>query len=197
MITQRESLSRLIGILERTGIPYMIAGSASSSLHGRPRATQDMDIVIDPDEVLLSRLTDSLEQGYYVSREAALDSLRHRTMFNVIDLDGGWKTDFIIRKDRPFSREEFQRRRRINVAGQTIWVVSAEDTILSKLEWTKDRQSDVQYSDALGVAVAQWETLDVEYLRHWAKQLGVEDSLTRLLNKAREQIERTGGVEER
>jgi hypothetical protein len=191
MTTQRESLDRLVGFLEKIGIPYMIAGSAGSSLHGRPRATQDTDIVVDLNETQLRGLIDLLEPSYYVSREAALDALRRRVMFNVLDLDGGWKTDLIIRKDRPFSRKEFERRQQIDVAGRTLWVVSAEDTILSKLEWVKGRQSDVQYSDVLGVATAQWGNLDLKYLHEWARQLDVEDMLIRLLKEAEKLAERT------
>jgi hypothetical protein len=191
MTTQKEFLERLTGLLDKVGIPYMVAGSMSSSLHGRPRATQDADVVIDPAEDQLASLLVLLEQGYYVSRDAALDALCHRTMFNVIDLEGGWKADLIIRKDRPFSCQEFDRRRQIDAMGQMLWVVSPEDIILSKLEWMKGRESEVQYSDAFGVAVTQWRTLDLEYLRKWAGQLGVEDMLTRLLKEAREQAERT------
>lgn len=190
MITQKEFLERLIGLLERAGVPYMVAGSMSSSLHGRPRATQDADVVIDPTEDQLESFVALLGKGYYVSRDAALDALRHRTMFNVIDLEGGWKADLIIRKDRPFSRQEFERRRQIDAMGRMLWVVSAEDIILSKLEWMRGRQSDVQYSDALGVAVTQWASLDVEYLHKWAGQLGIESMLIRLLKEAGEQAER-------
>jgi hypothetical protein len=191
MTTQKEFLDRLIGLLDQAGIPYMVAGSMGSSLHGRPRATQDTDVVIDPTEDQLGSFLALLEQSYYVSREAALEAFRRRTMFNVIDLAGGWKADLILRKDRSFSRQEFERRRQIEVLGRTLWVVSPEDTILSKLEWMKGRQSDVQYSDALGVAVAQWGNLDLEYLRRWAGELGVESMLTRLLEEARKQAERT------
>jgi len=190
MTTQKEFLERLIGLLERAGIPYMVAGSMSSSLHGRPRATQDADLVIDPTEDQLESLVALLEEGYYVSRDAALDALRHRTMFNVIDLEGGWKADLIIRKDRPFSRQEFERRCQIDAMGRMLWVVSPEDIILSKLEWMKGRESEVQYSDALGVAVTQWANLDLEYLHKWAEQLGIEKVLVRLLKEAREQAER-------
>ncbi len=112
-------------------------------------------------------------------------------MFNVIDLEGGWKADLILRKDRPFSRQEFERRRQIEAMGQKLWVVSPEDTILSKLEWMKGRESDVQYSDALGVAVAQWGDLDIEYLHRWAGPLGVEKMLARLLTEAKKQAETT------
>lgn len=191
MTTQREFLKRLTEFLDEAGIPYMVAGSVGSSFHGHPRATQDADVVIDPTAEQLQSLIALLEQGYYVSREAAIEALHRRTMFNIIDLEGGWKADLIIRKDRPFSRQEFERRRQIDAMGQMLWVVSPEDIILSKLEWMKGRESDVQYSDALGVAVTQWDSLDVEYLRKWAGQLGVENMLARLLKEAREQAERT------
>ncbi|MCL5282016.1 MAG: nucleotidyltransferase family protein [Planctomycetes bacterium] len=191
MTSQREFLERLVSLLEKAGILYMVAGSMSSSLHGRPRATQDTDVVIDPTEDQLASFLGLLGQDYYVSQDAALDAFHRRTMFNVIDLAGGWKADFILRKDRPFSRGEFERRRPVETMGQRLWVASPEDTILSKLEWMKGRASDVQYSDALGVAVARWENLDLEYLRTWAGELGIENMLARLLKDTEEQVRRT------
>ncbi len=191
MTSQREFLERLVSLLDKAGIPYMVAGSMSSSLHGRPRATQDTDVVIDPTEDQLASFLGLLGQDYYVSQNAALDAFHRRTMFNVIDLAGGWKADFILRKDRPFSRGEFERRRQVETMGQRLWVASPEDTILSKLEWMKGRKSDVQYSDALGVAAAQWEDLDLKYLRKWAKELGIENVLVRLLRDAEERAKGT------
>jgi len=191
MTSQREFLAHLIGLLDEAGIRYMVAGSMGSSIHGRPRATQDADVVIDPTADQFVSFVALLEQDYYVSRDAALESFHRRSMFNIIDVAGGWKADLILRKERSFSRHEFERRRRVDAMGRMLWVVSPEDTILSKLEWMKGRESDVQYSDALGVAVAQWETLDLEYLRKWARELGVEAMLTRLLKEARRQAERT------
>jgi hypothetical protein len=191
MTSQKEFLERLVSLLEKAGIPYMVAGSMSSSLHGRPRATQDTDVVIDPTEDQLASFLALLGQDYYVSRDAALEAFQRRTMFNVIDLARGWKADLILRKDRPFSRREFERRRQIETMGRRLWVVSPEDTILSKLEWMKGRESDVQYSDALGVAVARWETLDLEYLRKWAGELGVEAMLICLLKDAEGRVKRT------
>jgi hypothetical protein len=190
MISQQEFLKRLTRLLDGIGIPYMMVGSVGSSLHGRPRATQDADVVIDPTMEQFASLLALLEQGHYVSREAANDALRRRTMFNILDLGGGWKADLIIRKDRPFSRQEFDRRRQIDAMGETLWVVSPEDAILSKLEWMKGRQSNIQYSDALGVAAEHWGSLDLEYLHKWARELDVEDSLNCLLREARERAER-------
>lgn len=192
MTTQREFLHRLIALLERTGVPYMVAGSVGSSFYGRPRATQDVDVVIAPSGDQLDRLLALLdEEGYYVSPDAARDAFRQRTMFNVIDIGAGWKADLIIRKNRPFSSEEFRRRMQIETMGRMLWVVSAEDAILSKLEWAQGRQSEVQRGDALAVAVAHLGQLDLQYLAKWAKELDVEDLLSRLLKEARAQAEGT------
>lgn len=73
--------------------------------------------------------------------------------------------------------------------GQRLWVVSPEDVILAKLEWTKGRESDVQYSDAVGVAAAQWGNLDMEYLHKWAGELGVRDRRIEALEQAKTESE--------
>jgi hypothetical protein len=50
-------------------------------------------------------------------------------MFNVIDFSSGWKADLIMKKDRAFSREEFQRRKIHHLAGHPLPIASAEDVI--------------------------------------------------------------------
>jgi hypothetical protein len=52
-----------------------------------------------------------------------------------------------VRKDTPYRREESFRRKKITVDDQDLFVVSPEDLILSKLEWAKDSQSEVQLND--------------------------------------------------
>lgn len=178
-------LQWLVGSLDRAAIPYMIAGSLASTFYGEHRATADVDVVIDPSESQLLAFLDALGEEFYVSREAARDALRGRFMFNVIHPGAGFKADLVIRKDRPFSREEFSRRRQVDLLGSPVYVVSPEDSILSKLEWSKEGESERQFRDALGVAVVQWPDLDVPYLRRWGRELGVEDLLERILSEAR------------
>ena len=90
----------------------MVTGSLASSYHGEPRATLDLDIVIDPSPTALARLVEDLVvAGFYVDAETAEAALRDRSQFNAIGPDVT-KVDFIIRKDRPFSIEEFARRTR-------------------------------------------------------------------------------------
>jgi len=184
MTSQDDFLKKLIKVLGDCSIPYMISGSFGSSYHGRPRATKDIDIVIAPTEKLLLEFVESLGEDYYVSLEGVRDAFDNNSMFNIIDNLSGWKADFILRKARAFSRQEFERKAIAEIGGLDVWVTSPEDIILSKLEWSKDSQSERQFGDALGVAVVQWDRLDVDYLRKWAKELQVTDSLEQLLEQA-------------
>lgn len=48
MTPEQEALHELVRTLERLEVPYMVTGSVASSFHGRPRQTNDADVVIDP-----------------------------------------------------------------------------------------------------------------------------------------------------
>lgn len=184
MMGQTDTLARLVKKLGDARIPYMISGSLASSLHGEPRATNDIDVIISPTAAQLENFLQSLGDDYYASPDAAQEALRNRRIFNIIDQQTGIKADLVIRKDRPFSMEEFTRRKPAEILGIKVFVLTSEDAILSKLEWSKSGESERQFRDALGVAVVQWENLDRDYLRKWARELNVEELLNRLLDKA-------------
>jgi len=189
MSEQRDFLKRLVERLDEADVPYVVAGSLSSSLHGRPRATNDIDLVIAPTESQFQRFLDSLGSAYYVSTDAAWAALKGRTAFNIIDLRTGWKADLYVRGTRPFSLTAFDRRRKAGILGMEIWVLSPEDVILSKLEWAKESRSERQMQDVLGVLQMRRGSLDEEYLRKWAEVLGVQDLLKKLLEEARKEME--------
>src|SRR5207302_6384430 len=121
---------------------------------------------------------------FYVAPETARGALRTHSMFNVIDAGSGWKVDLIIAPPTDFGEEAFSRRISAKVLGIDVAVQSPEDTILSKLSWGKERGSEMQYRDALSVAVQQWQKLDQQYLRRWASELNVSELLERVLEEA-------------
>ena len=175
-----ELLAGTIARLERAGVRYMITGSVASSYHGEPRATRDLDIVIDPDPAGISRLAGELEAaGLYVDAEAALRALDDRTQFNAIDAATGWKVDFLVRKDRPFSREEFGRRTRADLLGTAAWLASPEDTIVAKLEWAMASASDLQLGDVAAMLDIGGESLDLAYIERWVASLGLDTPWSR------------------
>lgn len=187
MISQIEFIQAMTQHLTDAGIDYMVSGSFAANIYGEQRSTLDTDIVIELRRADLFRLIKAVEADYYVSRAAAQEALANRSMFNIIDTTSGWKADLIIRKDRPFSIEEFSRRRRIEYAGKPLWIVSAEDAVLSKLEWAKKGDSDRQVRDAASIVMVQWGRLDLDYLRKWAQELDVADSLEPIIEAAERQ----------
>jgi hypothetical protein len=182
MTLEEAALGRVAGLLDAAGIPYMVTGSIATSYHGRPRATHDADVVIEPTRAQLDSLLDSLEtQGFFVNADGARAALDRRSQFNVIEMATATKVDVIICKDRPFSREEFGRRQRVDLAfASSVAVVTPEDAILSKLEWARSSgDSERQIRDAAGVLAVN-PRLDRAYVEKWAFVLGVTDLWRRI-----------------
>jgi len=188
MTSLKDFLQSVVENLQQAGIDYVICGSIAASFYGVERSTQDADIIINPTEEQLTNFLKLLGDAYYVSSGAALEALKRETMFNIIDVENAWKADLIIRKKTDFHIEEFHRKRKEKLLGKDLYILSPEDTILSKLEWAKNSRSEQQFRDALGVATVQYESLDWDYLYKWAKELQVESSLERLLKQAKKQL---------
>jgi len=96
-------------------------------------------------------------------------------MFNVVDQATGWKIDLIIRKSRAFSQEEFSRRRLVDLEGTPLFVATAEDVIIAKLEWSKLAQSRRQIEDVAAILRARWGWLDRSYIEKWIAELGLRE----------------------
>jgi hypothetical protein len=168
-------LQRITTALDQNNIAYMLTGSFASAYHGTPRSTQDIDIVVEATPAQLHDLLNSLPAGqYYSDLDAALQAHKAESIFNVIDLSTGWKIDFILRKCRPFSREELRRRARVNLQGVSLFVASAEDVVIAKLEWSKLAQSQRQIDDAAAILRTRGETMDRSYLERWTRELQLE-----------------------
>ena len=185
MASQKEFLNSVVEKLEQAGVGYVICGSMAASFYGVERSTQDTDIIINPTEEQLANFLKLFGDAYYVSSEAALDALKQRTMFNIIDVESAWKADFIIRKQTDFAAEEFHRKRKEKLLGKDLYVLSPEDTILSKLLWARQSRSEVQYHDVRKILEVRTDSLDMKYLNKWSKVLGVEDDLNKCLSQIR------------
>jgi hypothetical protein len=168
-------LVRLAAKLAAAGVPHMVVGSFASSFHGVPRSSQDLDLVIDPQLESLQRfLSDLPPEDYYADADTAFDALRRRAQFNVIDMATAWKADLIVRKARPFSVEEMRRRIEGDLLGAHVFVASAEDTVISKLEWAQQGGgSQLQLRDVSGILQLRGDDLDIAYIDRWVADLGL------------------------
>jgi hypothetical protein len=109
-----------------------------------------------------------------VEADAAMEALRSRSLFNVIDLSNGWKANLIIRKARPFSEEEFRPRQQVELNGVPLFIATAEDIIPAKLEWAKMSGSTRQLEDVAAVMRLRWDALDLSYLENWTASLQLQ-----------------------
>lgn len=168
-----EVLKDVVERLERAGIAYMVTGSIAANFYAVPRMTRDIDIVIELGERDIGRFLPLFERDYYLEPKTVREAVKDRTMFNLIQNEYVVKVDFVVRKDNKYRRTEFARRKQITVEGQTLYVVSPEDLILSKLYWTKDTESEVQLLDVRNL-LKSVKKLNRSYIARWAKQLGIE-----------------------
>ena len=51
MLDLYEEFRSVIGALEAADVPYALCGGLAVALHARPRATQDIDLLVKPDQV--------------------------------------------------------------------------------------------------------------------------------------------------
>ena len=101
-----------------------------------------------------------------------------------------FKVDVFLPKPRLYSQQQMERRVRQPLSpelARQVYFSSAEDSVLSKLEWYRlgGEVSDRQWRDILGVIKTQGERLDLAYLRQWATVLNVVDLLEKALLEAR------------
>ncbi len=130
--------------------------------------------MIDPTPKSAARLLEAFDRSrYYV--DDLMEAVRRREMAYLVDTESGSKADLIVRKDRPFSRAEFGRRQAAEIGGMEVFGATAEDTVLAKLEWRARSGSEQQLRDV--VAILSARTPDIEYLRHWAAELGIAEAL--------------------
>lgn len=185
-MSQPELLKRVVGTLNRAGVPYMVVGSVVSSLQGEPRSTHDIDIVVEISQAAGQQLVATFcPPDYYLDAATVRDAIRDGEMFNLLDSAGGDKVDFWVLGDDPYKRRAFERRVVANVLGIQLSVQAPEDTILSKLHWSKLMGgSEKQLTDALRVYELQFGRLDLQYIDQWAQRIGVVEDWQRIKAEA-------------
>lgn len=107
--------------LERCGIGYFLGGSLASSFQGEPRATNDVDLVVDLQEGQVEALVAALGSDFDIDDVALRRAAAERSSWNVIYLPSATKIDLFILRASSFDRSEFARRRRVEVrAGRAL-----------------------------------------------------------------------------
>ena len=177
------ALQPVVEMLERLGVAYHVGGSVASSVHGSPRATNDVDLVVDLRQEHVHPLCAALAAQYYASPELLTEAIQRCSCANLVHLASGYKVDLFVSRGGEYDRVSLHRcvERSLAPNPRTFRVATAEDILLRKLEWYRagGELSDRQWSDVLGIVRLREHDLDRAYLQQWATHLHVDDLLAR------------------
>lgn len=190
MVTDVFRLLLHIGsLLDQLGMRYTVGGSLASGVHGELRATNDVDILIEIPEDRVPALVAALKPTFDVWEDTVREAVEIHRPFSALHLEWHVKVDFFPAGASPLDEHELDRRlaMQLPAAPDTdVYVASAEDIILRKLEWYR-RSGGVlerQLRDVVGVMKLRGRSLDMAYLNHWAGELELSDLLTQVLGDA-------------
>lgn len=180
---QQELLVTITDFLNKNHVPYMVTGAWSVIYYGRPRASHDIDFVveIEPNRIKeIISILKKLSKDFQFQEYAVEQAIKNKRMFNVVYLPTYLKLDFWLLTDDDFDKSRFLRKQEVSVLGQKMILSSAEDTILQKLRWYKISPIEKSLIDAAFVYQIQKRNLDMLYLANWGKYLKVTRQLNRL-----------------
>lgn len=181
---ERDIIALLVGLFDKYQINYILTGSFAGSFWGHPRATHDIDFVVEiesADKKKISSLLKDLGDQFSSDPLQAETAVDQHGQFNIFYPDNLLKIDFWVAKDTKFEKNKFKRKVYTKVFGKKVAFVSAEDLILTKLTWCKEVYSERHFRDCVGILEMQKGKLDEKYLQTTAKKLEV----TKLLEEAR------------
>lgn len=90
MDTPEAPVRQVIEALESLGLRYHVGGSLASSLHGAPRQTRDLDVVVDLPPSRIEDLAQLLESEFDLDRERLALAVRTGRSCNLIHLASGF-----------------------------------------------------------------------------------------------------------
>jgi len=165
-------LSEISGILSRLNINYLITGSIACNVYTIPRATRDIDVIVELFESDVADFIEALNGNYYFNKQSIYEEVKRKGMFNIIHLHSSYKIDLIIRSNESFEISKFTRRKSINVFGINTYIVTLEDLVISKLRWIQQLESEQHKRDI--ISLLRNPEADMEYIRHWCKELNLK-----------------------
>jgi hypothetical protein len=164
-------LRAIIFFFKNNNIDYMLSGSVALGAYTVPRATRDFDFIVRIKQEDADIFIKNFNEGYYCDKDAIKAAAKHAGMFNIIDHASGFKADFVILKNNDFRKIEFERRIEIELFEMRVFIVTAEDLLISKLIWIQDFQSSLQTEDIKNLVKAG--NLDLDYVSFWIKELNL------------------------
>jgi hypothetical protein len=165
---------RIVEALTALGIPNMLVGSYSRNYYAIPRATKDVDIVIElPSQSLLTELARRIAPDFVMDEQITFETITGNVRHIIRCPGSPIVIELFVLGDDEFQRHRFARRREVAIPALNakLFLPAAEDVIIQKLRWGRPKD----LSDVVDVMAVQAGKLDDTYIQEWCRKLGITE----------------------
>ena len=176
-MTREEALDKVLDVLADLRVPHMVVGSLASNYHGIPRATQDVDLVVQLETTTIAEIAGRLADGFRLDRQTSFETVTGTVRHVLEMIDAAFYVELFLLSDDPYDRVRFERRQPATLGSRDTFVLTPEDVIVTKLRWARqgDRQKDLD--DVRNVIAVQQESIDWDYVNEWCCRHGTSKAL--------------------
>ncbi|MCA9448202.1 MAG: nucleotidyl transferase AbiEii/AbiGii toxin family protein [Candidatus Omnitrophica bacterium] len=178
----RQTLEKVVRILNELQIPYYFTGGIVSNVYGDPRFTEDLDLVVSISLNQAEGLFSALESAFRIDQEEMMDAVSDERIFQALDEDTFVKIDFHVGEKIPGAADRAIETTIFGVG--PLWVVSKEDAIVSKVFWVSlgSARSEKDIANML----IDSSPVDLALVENLCEQLGILDHFNRIRKKMEE-----------
>jgi hypothetical protein len=192
IISYEDFVHKVIAALEAAGVRYMIGGAVAAWAWGEPRATLDLDVVVDIPHNAVTRLSEELKlRDMLVPADIILENIQEKRAdipINAIDRLSGYKADlYPLREGDELRRAAFGRRQMIDLGAPLgkVFLHAPEDLIIYKLWYYSLSQQTKHIRDIASIVLTLGDELDTGIIDYWAQKKGLSTLWAELLGKIR------------
>lgn len=185
---------QVIAAVEAAGVAYMIGGAVAAWAWGEPRATLDLDLVVNIPLEAVGQLSRELEKrDMLVPEEIILNNIledRADLPINAIHMYSGYKADlYALREGDELRISAFGRRQKIDLGKQIseVYLHSPEDLIIYKLWYYSISQQTKHLRDITSIVMTLGDGLDFHYIDKWVSKKGLTSIWGEILARIRAQ----------
>ena len=176
-MTSNEAVVAMIDALEAAQVPYVLVGAYACNVYGVPRATKDADIVVQLKPESIAELCTHLDQRFRLEPQMSFESVT-ATSRHIVHVAGmSFDIELFCVGDDPHDRERFARRQTVSQWNRRVYVLAAEDVVVTKLRWAHHAGRAKDADDARNVIAVHGDNLDWDYIHRWCDQHGTHELL--------------------
>lgn len=187
-------IRQVIAAVEAAGVAYLIGGAVAAWAWGEPRATLDLDLVVNIPLEAVGQLSKELKKrDMLVPEKVILDNIledRADLPINAIHMHSGYKADlYPLREGDELRTSAFDRRQKIDLGESLgeVYLHSPEDLIIYKLWYYSISQQTKHIRDITSVVITLGDELDFNYIENWVNIKGLTSIWSDLLTRIRAQ----------